>query len=113
MKHDLHPHNERIKEMLEANMLHKQIAYELGVNPYVLRGHLNRYFIIQNKITATYKEKKLPSNEILRINEANIMELHDKGVPIPEIARKFGIGYNKTWHFINYRKRRDNEHSQA
>lgn len=104
MKYNLHPHNERIKEMLEANMLQKQIAYELKVDASILRGHLNRYFIIQNKITATYKPKKLPSNEILRINETSIMNLHSEGVPIPEIARKFGVGYNKTWHFISYRK---------
>jgi DNA-binding NarL/FixJ family response regulator len=108
MKHNMHIHNERIKEMLEAGLLHKTIAYTLNVKPFVLRVHLKTWFTIEKTIIVTYKEKLLSKNNALQENESAIMELYRNGVKVRTIADRYGVPYHATFQFIAYRKRRDN-----
>lgn len=109
MKHNMHKYNAQIKEMLEQGMLHKSIAYTLGVKPFVLRVHLKTWFTIEKTITVSYKEKLLSKNAQLQGNETAIMELYRNGAKVRTIADKYGVPYNATFQFIAYRKRRDNE----
>ena len=105
---DLHLQNEKIKEMIESGMLYKQIAYKLKVSMPTLRCHLLGYFNIENKITATYNQKKQTKTDILKNNEAYIMELYRNGTSFKDIADKYGVTYNLAYQFIVYRNRRKN-----
>lgn len=105
---DLHLQNEKIKEMLESGMLHKQIAYKLKVSMPTLRCHLLGYFNIEKRIIATYTQKKQTKTDILKNNEAVIMESYRNGTSFKDIADKYGVTYNVAYQFIVYRNRRHN-----
>ena len=108
MKHNMHKYNAQIKEMLEQGMLHKQIAYKLKVSMPTLRCHLLGYFNIEKKIIATYTQKQQTKTDILKNNEAIIMELYRNGTSFQDIADKYGVTYNLAYQFIVYRNRRGN-----
>ena len=108
MKHNMHKYNAQIKQMLESGMLHKQIAYKLKVSMPTLRCHLLGYFNIEKKIIATYTQKKQAKADILKNNEADIMESYHNGISFKDIADKYGVTYNLAYQFIVYRNRRHN-----
>lgn len=110
MKHNLHQYNEKIKEMIEAGKLKKEIAYALKMDCGRVNEHIETWFTVTK--TATYKVKTQKS-QVLKDNEAEVMRLFRSGVTPKEIAEKYKCEYQPTYSFIQFRKNKKYEHSQA